>query len=129
MFVSLLVGAVAALTVELVSKQIGSNKQLKKLEQQELTLEQQKQTLNELLKLLSDNQSKNKVGKNDFEMFIKYLVEERNYDDSNVLLFYSIFKNDPSITKEALDNGADPNCTDKMIIEGYQNEYREFLEK
>lgn len=58
-----------------------------------------------------------------FEGFVIHLVEEQSCEDPDVLLFYSVFKNDSEVTKKALDNGANTRCTDKMIIEKYSKEY------
>lgn len=70
------------------------------------------------------------TGPNDvFEDFVIHLVEEKSCEDPDVMLFYSVFKNDPEITKNALDNGANTRCTDKMIVEKYNQEHKAFVSK
>lgn len=62
----------------------------------------------------------------EFERFVYYIVGKK-ITDPDVLLYCGVFENDADIVKKALDDGADKKCTEKMIIERYENEYKEFL--
>lgn len=62
----------------------------------------------------------------EFAGFIKYLLDKQ-IGDYDVLLSHGTINGMAGIVKEALDNGADPNCTDTMIIRRYQKEYTEYL--
>lgn len=64
--------------------------------------------------------------KEEFEKFFNYLTEKGN-QDPNVKLFFGVINNKPDIVQKALDEGADPNCTDIMIIKRYKKDYIEFL--
>ena len=62
----------------------------------------------------------------EFEGFVKYLIK-KGVTNPDVRLFHGVFENNVDIVKKALDDGADAKCTDKMIVERYENEYKEFL--
>lgn len=64
--------------------------------------------------------------KEEFEKFFNYLTEKGN-QDPNVKLFFGVINNKPDIVQKALDEGADPNCTDIMIVKKYKKDYIEFL--
>lgn len=64
--------------------------------------------------------------KEEFEKFVNYLIEKGN-QDPNVKLFFGVINNKPDTVQKALDEGADSNCTDTMIIKRYKKDYVEFL--
>ena len=66
-----------------------------------------------------------------FKQFINFLVNKKHIHSPNVMLFYAIMfaKSDSESAtkvKEALENGANPNITDKQIMEQYSDEFDEF---
>lgn len=54
-----------------------------------------------------------------FDRFVDFLINEKKVTDPDVLLFYAIAKDDLEIAKKALQDGANPNVTDKQIIKRY----------
>lgn len=60
------------------------------------------------------------------ESFLGFLLNEKKIDDADVLLFYSVYKNDTIDLKRAIDSGGNPRITLFEIIERYQEEYDEF---
>ena len=61
-----------------------------------------------------------------FVEFVKHLYDS-GIKDADVALFHGVFENNVNIVKNALNDGANRSCTDKMIIERYENEYKEFI--
>ena len=64
--------------------------------------------------------------KEEFKSFIKYLIEKGN-QDPNVKMFFGVINSIQEIVKKAINEGADPNYTDIMIITKYKNDFVEFL--
>lgn len=61
-------------------------------------------------------------------VFLKYLVNDKAYNDPCVFFLYGIMINDVKMVKEAKERGVDESVTDNEIKQKYHTEYDEFLE-
>ena len=82
-----------------------------------------------LMHVLVDRQNEESENSDNFEEFLVYLIEEKQINDPDVKLFWSVTNGDRTQAEKALERGAKVHTTSGEIITRYSEYYKEFLSK